>query len=160
MLLLNRGSRVWKSKQYYGHNSNQWNSRIRFILLPAPWVTLMHCNIVLNRTYPLPPSQTPDCQTFPCRYFSQCLVRTSSGTPGRLVNRKEWRGKVRWCRCQEMFPDPGIMILRKKRSPLEKEDKYSPARRWGLLRAHRMALNCDSSVPTLFSPAAYSFCRT
>lgn len=36
---------------------------------------------------------------------------------------------------------------------------YTPARRWGLLRAHRMALNWDSSVPTLFSPAPYSFCR-
>lgn len=30
-----------------------------------------------------------------------------------------------------------------------------PALRWGLLLAHRMALNLDSSVPSLFSPAAY-----
>lgn len=30
-----------------------------------------------------------------------------------------------------------------------------PATRWARLRAHRMALNLDSSVPRRFSPAAY-----
>lgn len=34
-----------------------------------------------------------------------------------------------------------------------------PALRWGLLLAHRMALNLDSSVPSLFSPAAYRACN-
>lgn len=108
MLLLNRGLRILKSKQYYGHNPNPWNSRICLILLPAPWMTLMCYNIPVgqNRTYPLPPSQTPDSQTFPCRYSSQCLVHTSSGIPGRLVNRKEWWGNS-YCykhgRCRETF---------------------------------------------------------
>lgn len=31
-----------------------------------------------------------------------------------------------------------------------------PATRWARLRAHRIALNLDSSVPRRFSPAAYS----
>lgn len=50
---------------------------------------------------------------------------------------------------------------RKKKNFVEVQQcwDYTPARRWGLLRAHRMALNWDSSVPTLFSPAPYSFCR-
>lgn len=34
-----------------------------------------------------------------------------------------------------------------------------PALRWGLLLAHKMALNLDSSVPSLFSPAAYRACK-
>lgn len=124
MLLLNR---VLKSKQYYGHNPNPRNSRICLILLPAPWMTILYYNMVQNRTYPLPPSQTPDSQTFPCRYSSQCLVHTSSDIPGRLVNHKEWWGNscsYKHGRCREMFSNTGIMTLEKHKS--------SGGRRWVL----------------------------
>lgn len=142
MLLLNRGLRILKSKQYYGHNPNPWNSRICLILLPAPWMTLMCYNIVQNRTYPLPPSQTPDFQTFPCRYSFQCLVHTSSGIPGRLVNRKEWWGNS-YCyihgRCRKTFSDAGIMILEKQKS--------SGGRRWVLTRTQvRLAASTQDGI--------------
>lgn len=42
--------------------------------------------------------------------------------------------------------------------PLFTNPEFIPALRWDLLLAHKMALNLDSSVPSLFSPAAYRAC--
>lgn len=97
-------------------------------------------------SYLLPTCHSPDLLTSPCRCSSPRLCHTCSGTPETLHTDTHTRDNtVRWC-----------LHTNRSESWLWTDVFRVPALRWGLLLAHKMALNLDSSVPSLFSPAAYS----
>lgn len=95
-------------------------------------------------SYLLPACHSPGLLTSPCRCSFPPLCHTCAGTPETLHTDTHVKTQP-----TSAYKQIWVLMLLFN----------VPALRWGLLLAHKIALNLDSSVPSLFSPAAYRACK-